>query len=123
MIATATKTKNSESRIKNSGAKPLIETTRVVVIPCSSANDKTAIRPAIEFDPRIKENVCLIFPVDLEYVKKNPAPSPQHVKENIVTEAIVSTLTSLVNFCSLSFSVDYATKSCKTGQAILSYFS
>ena len=43
--------------LKNSGAKPLIETTNVVVIPCSLANDGTALKPAIEFDARIKENV------------------------------------------------------------------
>ena len=39
--------------LKNSGAKPLIETTNVVVIPCALANDGTALKPAIEFDARI----------------------------------------------------------------------
>lgn len=56
--------------LKNSGAKPLIETPNVIAIPCALANDGTALKPAIEFDARIKENVGLTFPVDLDYVKK-----------------------------------------------------
>lgn len=64
----------------------------------------------------------LVFPVDLDYVKKNPTPSPDHLKENIVTEAIVSSLTSLDNFCSLPIAIDYTTKSGKTGQTMSSYF-
>jgi hypothetical protein len=66
--------------------------------------------------------VGLVFPVDLDYVKKNPTPSPDHLKENIVTEAIVSSLTSLDNFCSLPIAIDYTTKSGKTGQTMSSYF-
>ena len=108
--------------LKNSGAKPLVETPNDVVIPCALANDGTALKPAIEFDAHIKENVGLIFPVNLDYVKKNPTPSPDCLKENIVTEAIVSSLTSLDNFCSLPVAVDYTTKSGKTGQTMSSYF-
>lgn len=60
----------------------------------------------------------LKFKVDLDYIKKNPKPSPEHLKENIITEAIVSSLTSLDNFCSLPIAVDYATQSGKTGQTM-----
>ncbi|CAB4004119.1 Hypothetical predicted protein [Paramuricea clavata] len=106
--------------LKNSGAKPLIETTNVVVIPCALANDGTALKPTIKFDACINKNVGLVFPVDLDYVKKNPTSSPDHL---IVTEAIVSSLTYLDNFsCSLPIAVDYTTKSGKTGQTMLSYF-
>lgn len=108
--------------LKNSEAKPLIETPNLLVSPCALANDGTALKPTIEFDARIKENVGLKFPVDLDYIKKNPKPSPEHLKENIVTEAIVSSLTSLDNFCSLPVAVDYATQSGKTGQTMSNLF-
>lgn len=36
--------------LKNSEAKPLIETPNVLVIPCALPNDGTALKPAIEFD-------------------------------------------------------------------------
>lgn len=43
--------------LKNSEAKPLIETLSLLVIPCALANDGTALKPAIEFDAHIKENL------------------------------------------------------------------
>ena len=108
--------------LKNSEAKPLIKTANLLVIPCALANDGTALKPAIEFDARLKENVGLKFPVDLEYIKKNQKPSPEHLRDNIITEAIVSSLTSLDNFCSLPVAVDYSTQSGKTGQTMSSLF-
>lgn len=39
--------------LKDSGAKPLIKTSNLLVIPCALANDGTALKPAIEFVPRI----------------------------------------------------------------------
>lgn len=108
--------------LKNSEAKPLIETPNLLAIPCALANDGTALKPAIEFDARLKENVGLKFPVDLDYIKKNPTPSPEHLKENIITEAIVSSLTSLDNFCSLPVAVDHTRKAGKTGETMSSLF-
>ncbi|KAJ7383334.1 hypothetical protein OS493_028882 [Desmophyllum pertusum] len=97
--------------LKNSQAKSLIETPKLTVIPCALANDGTALKPAIEFDPRLKENIGLTTPIDIHYVQGNPSPSPDYLKDNIVTEAIVSSLTSLDNFCSLPVSVDYTKQS------------
>lgn len=108
--------------LKNSQARSLIETTKLNVIPCALANDGTALKPAIEFDPRLKENIGLKTPVDIQYVKENLTPSPEYLKDNIVTEAIVSSLTSLDNFCSLPVAVDYTTQSGKTGQAMADLF-
>lgn len=108
--------------LKNSQAKSLIETPKLTVIPCALANDGTALKPAIEFDPRLKENIGLTTPIDIHYVQGNPSPSPDYLKDNIVTEAIVSSLTSLDNFCSLPVSVDYTKQSGKTGQAMADLF-
>ena len=91
--------------------KPLSLGHELMVIPCALANDGTVLKPAIEFDPRLKENIGLKTPVDINFVQRNPSPSPEYLKENIVTEAIVSSLTSLDNFCSLPVAVDYTTQS------------
>ncbi|KXJ08282.1 hypothetical protein AC249_AIPGENE22231 [Exaiptasia diaphana] len=106
--------------LKKSQAKRLIETTKLSVIPCALANDGTALKPAIEFDPRLKENIGLTKPVDLSYIQENP--TPEYLKNNIVTEAIVSSLTSLDNFCSLPVAVDYTTKSGKTAETMYTLF-
>lgn len=107
--------------LKNSEAQPLINNKHLKVIPCVLANDGTALKPAIEFDARLKENVGLQFPVDMEYVR-TPNPSPEFLKENIVTEALVSSMTSLDNFCLQPVAVNYATQCGKTGQAMSSLF-
>ena len=104
--------------LKNSKGKPLIKTANLLVILCALANDGTALKPAIEFDARLKEKVGLKFPVDLEYIRKNRKPSPEHLRDNIVTEATVSSLTPLDKFCSLPVAVDYLTQSGKTGQTM-----
>ena len=89
----------------------IIKRNYLTVYPCSPANDGTAIKPAIEFDERLKENVGLTFNFDIDYVRRNPKPSPDFLKENLVTEAIVSSITSIDNKCSLPCAVEYSTKS------------
>ena len=39
--------------LKNSQAKPLIQTPNLTVIPCAFGNDGMALKPAIEFDSRL----------------------------------------------------------------------
>jgi len=80
------------------------------VFPCALANDGKTLKPAIEFDSRLKENIGLATAVDITYVKANPSPSSEHLRKSIVTEAITSSLTSLDNFCSLPVAVDYTRK-------------
>ena len=82
----------------------------------------TALKPAIEFDSRLKVNVGLTTPVDPRYVLKTTSPSPYFLKENIVTEALVSFLTSLVNFGSLPVAVDYTPQAGKTGPHMAELF-
>ena len=94
----------------------------LTVYPCSLANDGTAIKPAIEFDERLKENVGLTFNLDIDYLRRNPKPSPDFLKENLVTEAIVSSVTSIDNKCSLPCAVEYSTKSAKTAESCHNMF-
>ena len=62
--------------LKSPHAKPLIETPNLIVIPCAFGSDGTALKPAIEFDSRLKENVGLTTSVDLRYVLKNRLRHP-----------------------------------------------
>lgn len=89
----------------------------LTVYPCCLANNGTAIKLAIEFDERLKENVGLKFNLDIDYIRRNPKPSADFLKENLVTEAIVSFLTSIDNKCSLPCAIEYSTKSGKTTEA------
>ena len=91
-------------------------------IPCAYASDGTALKPAIEFDSRLKQNIGLAIKVDLSYVKKTIIPSPDELKKNIITEAIVSSLTTLDNKISLPCAVEYSTRKGKTGDAMCSSF-
>ena len=99
--------------LKNSQAKPLIQTPNLTMIPCAFGNDGMALKPAIEFDSRLKENIGLTTPVDLRYMQKKP--SRDFLKENIVTEALVSSLTSLDNFCSLPVAVETLQEKLESG--------
>lgn len=92
------------------------------MIPCAFGNDGTALKPAIEFYSRLKENVGLTIHVDLRYVLKTPFPSPDFLKENIVTEALVSFLTLLSYFCSLSVAVDYTPQAGKESPYMPEHF-
>jgi len=53
-------------------AVSIVETSYLTVYPCCLANDGTAIKPAIEFDEQLKENVGLKFNLDIDYVRRNP---------------------------------------------------
>ncbi len=90
--------------------------------PCAYANDGTLLRPAIEFDSHLKENVGLKFKVDLGCIKEHADPSTDDLCENMITEAIVSSLTTLDNKFSLPCAVDFATQKGKTGEAIAQEF-
>ena len=86
---------------------PLIETSKIKVIPCALANDGTALKPAIEYDPRQKVNVGLTVPGDGKFVKENPEPSPDFIKNHIITETLVSSVTTLDNSSCLPCAVVY----------------
>ncbi|KAL9966337.1 hypothetical protein ACROYT_G024391 [Oculina patagonica] len=106
-----------------SNTKPLINNDLVTVIPSVFANDGTALKPAIEFDPREKKNVGLTVKADIAYVKSNPRPSAEFLKTNIVSEVLVSSVTNLDNSTSLPCAVDYVSKGGKSGQEMRNLFS
>ena len=100
----------------------LISTDNLKVVPCALANDGTALKPSIQFDPRAKRNVGLTLNVDASFVKENPQPSPEFLSEHIITEALVYSITALDNSCSLPCAVEYVAKKGKTGQEMKNRF-
>lgn len=108
--------------VDDSDSDLLLKTDNVEATPCAYANDGTSLKPAIEFDSHLKENVGLKFKVDLAYIKEHMDPSADGLRENMITEAIVSSLTTLDNKFSLPCAVDYAAQKGKTGEAMAQEF-
>ena len=104
-------------------AAPLIENESLLVYPAAIGNNGTALKPAIQFDERAKEIIGLHYTVDLEYVKNNRLLSKETLQNNLVCEALVSSITSLDNSCSLPVAVTYATKAGKSGSEIKKLFT
>ena len=98
------------------GPKPLISNSKLIVFACCYSNDETALKESVEFDPVTKRNIGLTVPVDLNFVKEHDPPDPKILKELIVTEAVVGSVTMLHNKVFLPVSVDYTTKAEKAGQ-------
>lgn len=105
-----------------SKTEPLIDIECVKVIPCVLANDGTALKPSIQFDPRTKENIGLNLKVDVTFVKENKEPTSVFLNKHIITEVLVSSLTSLDNTCSIPCAVDYVTKAGKIGEDMRKFF-
>ena len=91
---------------EKSESKPLIDNDIVTVFPSVSANDGTALKHGIEFDPREKKNVGLTVRADIPFVRQNP----YHV-------------TTLDNSTSLPCAVNYVSKTGKSGEEMKSLFS
>ena len=99
------------------GPKPLISNSMLIVFACCYSNDGTALKASVEFDPETKRNIELTVPVHLNFVKEHDPPDPKMLKELIMTEAVVGSITTLDN------SVDYTTKAEKTGENMEEMFT
>ena len=61
------------------------------------SNDGNALKPAIEFDLYKNQNIGLNVKIDYEFVSKNPEPSLEYLKDQFVTEAVATSVTTLGN--------------------------
>ena len=100
-----------------------MSTTNCKVYPVAFGNDGTALKPSIQFDERAKVNVGLAEEIDLKYVKDNMYMKKGEIQQNIVTEAIVSSITTLDNICSLPVAIKYSPKQGKTGNDVKELFT
>ena len=107
----------------NEGSKPLISNSKLIVFACCYSNDGTALKASVEFEAVTKRNIGLTVPADLNFVKEHDPPDPKMLKELIVTEAIVGSITTLDNKVSLPVSVDYAPKAGETRENMEEMFT
>ena len=103
--------------------KPLVLTDNLKVYPVAFGNDGTALKPSVQFDERAKVNIGLEDEIRLEYVKENPYLSKKDVEHRIVTEGLVSSVTTLDNNCSLPVAIKYSSKTSKKGGDMKSFFT
>ena len=76
------------------------------------------MKPSIEFDSRLKACVGLDIPVDIAFIEKNPKITPEFLQNHIVTEVLISSVTTLDNAISFPCSVEYIPKVGKTGEIV-----
>ncbi len=99
---------------KSTSVTPLVDTLVAKVFPVAIANDGTALKPGLR--------VGLNIDVDLAFVLENPNPTSEFLKQAAVTEASVSFLTALDNEIAMPCSVEYMSKSGKTGEYMMGKF-
>lgn len=85
----------------------VIDTEKERVIPAALASDDTAVKPGLEFDPRQKVIIGLVYKVDAAHVSTYRHPDPEEIKKNLLTSADVSYLTSLDNGASMPVAVHF----------------
>ena len=96
--------------------QPLLETEPVKIIGVAMENDCTPVKPGIQFDTKMKENVGLQQDIHINFVKNNPNPRSELLCDSIITEANVSFITSLCNNLSMPIVVHYFTKTGQKGE-------
>ena len=107
---------------KSTSVMPLVDTLVAKVFPVAIANDGTALKPGLRFDEWMKRVVGLNIDVDLAFALENPNLTSEFLKQAVVTEASVSFLTTLDNEIAMPCSVEYMSKSGKTGEYMTEKF-
>ena len=84
-------------------------------MPSLLSNGNNALKSAIEFNLYKEQNIGLNVKVNYEFLSKNPEPSLEYLKNNIITEVVVTSVTTLDNTASLSCGIEYVPKKGKLG--------
>ena len=74
---------------------PLYEDENVRVVPAVLAKDGMQLKPGLLFYPRQGKLVGSTLDIDYKFVKNNPLPDKEMLKNSIVQEAEVSRLTTI----------------------------
>ena len=96
--------------------EPMIDNKVVVVYPVAFSNDGTALKPSVQFDERRNVNVSQKNDVPLRFCQSNPFMDRKILKEQIVTEAIVTSIMALDSTLSLPVAVEYSSKGGEYGE-------
>ena len=97
--------------------------TEAVVGSVTLRDNKISLPLSVEYTRTKGMMLVLTVPVDLNFGKEHDPPDGQLLKELIVTEAVVGSITSLDNKISLPLSVEYTPKAGKTGQSLEKMFT
>ena len=90
------------------------ETDRVVIYAVALTTDGNRLKPCIEFDSRSKQGIGLKEKVILKFLEETVV-TPKYLNDNIITEVVVSSLTTMDNCTSLPVATHYVTKKQKMG--------
>ena len=74
---------------------PLYEDENVKVVPAVLAKDGMQLKPGLLFDTRQGKLVGSTLDIDYKFVKDNPSPNKEMLKNSMVQEAEVSSLTTI----------------------------
>ena len=96
----------------------MIDSDAVKVIPVCVSNDGNPLKPGIRYGERLKRNVGLDVKFDASFLKSNP----QHFK-NVITEVLLSYITTLDDDDALPIATDYITKAGKSTNEMKEYFT
>ena len=76
-------------------------------MPFYLSNDVNPLKPGLKYDDHYKEVVGLVDVIDSNFLKKEEPITSEWLKERMVTKALVSTVTTLVDTSSLPVAVEY----------------
>ena len=95
----------------------------LIFIPCSHATDGTALKPGVQFDSTLKENVGLTVKAHLDFCRKNSHMNAKDIKPLFVAEAVPMTMfvTTLDNKNAMPVANDYLPRK-KSGEDTFQLF-
>lgn len=106
---------------RSPSCKPFYQNAVVKTFASALASDGNPLKPAIEVDRRYKVCVGLNREVDNQFLDDHSNIDAEFLNKNIITEVVVSSLTTLDNVTSLPVATHYFPKSGKTEADIRSF--
>ena len=85
-------------KLSRAGENPtLVSNDLVQVFPCVLSNDGNPLKPGIEFNKRYKRNIGVDVTIDYNFIQNNKSQDPEFLKERLVTDIDISSITTLNN--------------------------
>lgn len=95
-----------------------VNSSTIKAIAISLTRDGLGLKPSLEFDERKKVLVGSTKKIDIDYVRKNPAPNPLELKQSMIKDADISVVTTVDRKISLPIGVYYEAAG-QTGEEVL----
>ncbi|CAH3188641.1 unnamed protein product [Porites evermanni] len=95
-----------------------VNSSTIKAIAISLMRDGLGLKPSLEFHERKKVLVGSTKKIDIDYVRKNPAPNPSELKQSMIKDADISVVTTVDRKTSLPIGVYYEAAG-QTGEEVL----